>query len=240
MITCEEVLNNISLYIDNELSLKELEEFEKHIAQCDNCRKELEDIKEMIFSLNNLEEIELPDAYHEELMLKLNNKRNIKWYHIKNFKKYTLAASIFFVFISVALLRNNLQNNEIGAEGFSFTTTQYMESYENNMSRSGNISDIRYNIHLDVENLQETQTIIDNLPGNTIILNIDDTDFKWATLKKDININDYEFIKNELRTLGNIIMEHEEPSSETILVEGLSQNNEEVVSIQITIQEVNN
>lgn len=229
MRTCEEVINNISLYIDNELNDKEVEEFEKHISQCDNCTKELEDIKEVVLRVNNLEEIELPEGFHEELVLKLN-KESIKWYNTKNFKKYTLAASLFFIFISVTLFTNTLTSNELEPEGFS-ATSYIMGNPEVNMSRSHHNSNRTYNILLTVDNLEEAQTAIDNLLGDTLLLGMNDTDFKWATFQKDISINEYEFIEKELTALGSAIIEKERINNN---------NNEEIISLIITIEEINN
>ncbi len=59
MKPCEQQ-QNIALYVDGELSGKELAQFESHLAQCPACQEELEQVRELLRQLNDLPELEVP------------------------------------------------------------------------------------------------------------------------------------------------------------------------------------
>ena len=71
MKNCTEVRNLISLYIDDELSKAELEEFNEHINSCSHCRAELEEIKTIVRLCRDIDEVELPANFKLELHEKL-------------------------------------------------------------------------------------------------------------------------------------------------------------------------
>jgi hypothetical protein len=76
MKNCTEVRKLISLYIDNELSKAELEEFNKHINSCSHCRTELEEIKTVVRFCSDIDEVELPANFKSELHEKLVEIKN--------------------------------------------------------------------------------------------------------------------------------------------------------------------
>lgn len=49
---CSEVSKQIQLYLDNQLSLRQVRELEAHIAVCASCRQELSSLEEMVKSLH--------------------------------------------------------------------------------------------------------------------------------------------------------------------------------------------
>lgn len=76
MKNCTEVRNLISLYIDDELSKAELEEFNEHINSCNHCRAELEEIKTIVRLCRDIDEVELPANFKLELHEKLVEIKN--------------------------------------------------------------------------------------------------------------------------------------------------------------------
>lgn len=70
MKACEEIIDSISLYIDDILDKESLVEFNKHISECEECRMKLEEYKLQIELCNELEE-DLPVEFKEQLHLKL-------------------------------------------------------------------------------------------------------------------------------------------------------------------------
>jgi|GEM_PF-1138370 len=76
MKNCNEVRELILLYIDGELDDRELQEFESHIDDCDECKKELNEIKTVIDMCRDIDEVELPENFRDELHEKLVQAKN--------------------------------------------------------------------------------------------------------------------------------------------------------------------
>lgn len=70
-MNCEAVRELLWMYLEKETTAEDAEKIEKHLAECEDCREELELQKEMMETLAGLPEEELPEGYHEELMQKL-------------------------------------------------------------------------------------------------------------------------------------------------------------------------
>ena len=97
-MNCEYDKTKISAYIDGEASAEEMRETEEHIKSCAECRafyEELVDMKEMLFEM---EEMDLPEGYEDELHKRLSSsfgtnkaKKNYNW------KRWTAVAAIFLV-----------------------------------------------------------------------------------------------------------------------------------------------
>ena len=70
-MTCIEALEYISRALDNDLNEEEMAELEKHIEECEYCRKEYEDMKAIYIDIRNEKQYDLPSAFHEDLMKKI-------------------------------------------------------------------------------------------------------------------------------------------------------------------------
>ena len=96
---CDDYKELISLYFDKELDEKEEKELFEHLTNCPSCRKEFEELKVVMDMLGEIEEEELPDGFHNEVMAKIKaeakpQKKKTPW------ARYTsIAASICAVFI---------------------------------------------------------------------------------------------------------------------------------------------
>ncbi|OON93711.1 MAG: hypothetical protein ATN31_05370 [Candidatus Epulonipiscioides saccharophilum] len=110
-------LEQLSLYVDEEMDLPQKLEIEKHLKTCTNCQNDLKmmlEIKEQLANFTMLNEIELPNNFHDALMQKIHlqtinsqtihkdksitnikDQKNIK--HILYNKYYLSAASIFII-----------------------------------------------------------------------------------------------------------------------------------------------
>jgi len=71
----EDYREMISFYIDDLLGENEKREFEAHIEECLECRKELEEMKQVINELSEMDELDLPDGFEKELESKLLNAK---------------------------------------------------------------------------------------------------------------------------------------------------------------------
>ena len=102
---CEEILELLSLYIDNELDDVTAKAVEKHIESCSSCRSELEQLREIVKMCSELDEVELPDNFNEVLheRLKLEQKKmedNKKTIFMRN-RIMGAVASVAAIFILI-------------------------------------------------------------------------------------------------------------------------------------------
>ncbi len=75
---CETIRNMMSSYIDKELNDVEKKEFEKHLAECEQCREEYASMLDILAMCSNLEELELPQGFRTELHQKLVEEKKKK------------------------------------------------------------------------------------------------------------------------------------------------------------------
>ena len=68
---CENIKELMSMYIDNEINEVDKAKFEKHIAQCPQCKEEYEILKDLVLECSEIDEVELPQGFIEELHNKL-------------------------------------------------------------------------------------------------------------------------------------------------------------------------
>lgn len=75
---CEKYSAQISSYIDNELSARDLTDLENHITGCASCQAEVQLLREIIKDINNLQQVKIPDTFHQDLMDKIKSVPNPK------------------------------------------------------------------------------------------------------------------------------------------------------------------
>ncbi len=92
MYSCENCIEKFANYIDNELGGKELELFNEHIAVCEACRNELQNLVLVTSELASLPELELPGGFHEFAMQKIKAETNRKKL-FSNSRAYAYAAA---------------------------------------------------------------------------------------------------------------------------------------------------
>jgi hypothetical protein len=114
LLNCNEVNELISLYIDGALDEGRCCEFEEHIDSCEACRLQLEEMTQMVFACRELEEVELPDGFAEELHMKLakanqNEKRKsgVLNFPYNKIKLFSTVAAMFVLVLAIALLAKN-------------------------------------------------------------------------------------------------------------------------------------
>ncbi|RKD33169.1 zf-HC2 domain-containing protein [Thermohalobacter berrensis] len=120
---CKEFNENLSLYIDNELTMEKKEDFEAHLQHCQQCKKEYESMKLIVESLGSFKQVELPKNYKSELRRKLKNQRSRRTDNKKkiNWRLYSaLAACILIFIVSFGIISDNFiiqnQQNEMVQE----------------------------------------------------------------------------------------------------------------------------
>lgn len=75
---CIEYSELISAYVDQMLSPQEEEQLTKHLKVCQSCQEELNSLKQIKSMCNQIEEVSLPDMFHEQLMQRLKSEKQVK------------------------------------------------------------------------------------------------------------------------------------------------------------------
>jgi len=123
MSICAKILDDLPLYIDNALDTKEISLIDDHIKSCPSCEKELNELTALLDKLNDLEELELPPNYHQELIARLNQEMAPPKTPSKgnSYRKYTFAAACVVVFATVWFL--NINNDVIDPDlGYTWSS----------------------------------------------------------------------------------------------------------------------
>jgi len=68
MMTCKEVLDSISAYLDEDLKQEVREEMHKHIGVCTDCRAEFDTMTMTIKLYRHYERTEMPASCHDRLV----------------------------------------------------------------------------------------------------------------------------------------------------------------------------
>lgn len=71
---CEYYQELLSPYLDKELTKEEQEALEIHLQSCAYCRASLDRLQEMLKHLKVLQDVELPEGFHEKLMEKIGEQ----------------------------------------------------------------------------------------------------------------------------------------------------------------------
>lgn len=97
-----------SLYIDHALSEEERVDFEAHLEGCEECRMKLKNLQLIVESINEIEEVDLPDNFSASLRQKLEQveaQKHRKKYPWLNRKFYsTIAAGLLLGVVATAML----------------------------------------------------------------------------------------------------------------------------------------
>ena len=108
-MTCDKALKLINAYISgDEVCFNE--EFFEHINSCENCRREYEEVEDIITALNNTEYVPLPENFHNELREKLKNEKGKK-HKVKYAKYAAVAACAGVIFIGSSFLTGNMNSD---------------------------------------------------------------------------------------------------------------------------------
>lgn len=75
---CIEYRELISAYVDEMLNPQEEEQLITHLKTCQACREEVEILKEMRQMCQQMEEVSLPEGFHEDLMKQLKREEQVK------------------------------------------------------------------------------------------------------------------------------------------------------------------
>ena len=67
-LTCAQLVELVTDYLEQRLSIRDTERFEEHLAFCDGCSTYLEQMRATIAATGRLREVELPGDLQERLL----------------------------------------------------------------------------------------------------------------------------------------------------------------------------
>lgn len=131
MKNCNEIMEMMPQYIDNELDGNARTEFEKHMANCTECKRELEEIINIVALCGDMSEEELPESFRSDLHKKLLNvkaEEERKSKFVNFFSKYSKLGSSIAAVVLIAILARGLW----GGLNFSHSkaSTESKSSYD--------------------------------------------------------------------------------------------------------------
>lgn len=109
---CIEYSELISAYVDEMLNPQEEEKLLMHLKTCQACQKELEVLKQMQMMCHHIEEVSLPDRFHEDLMKRLKAEKKVKpfikfkWQYGSALVATMLVGILFFNQLGIISLKN--------------------------------------------------------------------------------------------------------------------------------------
>ncbi len=115
-MNCKDFDLYASAYIDNMISDEEKLDFENHINKCENCKVAFQNLKIIVKSTNNIEEVELPQNFSDELRQKLEAENTCKSENKfpNKIKILTgVVAGLLITVMSLSLLNNYLINQNM-------------------------------------------------------------------------------------------------------------------------------
>lgn len=109
---CERIRQLMSAYIDNEMNEVDKIKFEKHIATCPQCKEEYELLKDIVNECSDVNEVELPENFREELhnmLLKAEGRKSRRFSDfIRKNRWQTIAGSAVAAVLIFAIAYNGL------------------------------------------------------------------------------------------------------------------------------------
>lgn len=132
-MNCNKVQEQISLLIDNKLSLEEVKELMKHLESCSNCKQLHDDFVKVKKVLSTKPKINISDNFTDSVMNQIykteHKKKDNNIIHI-NIKKYFVFAASFLFIISASVFfvtqqtKSNINSSLLDSESI-------FETYDN-------------------------------------------------------------------------------------------------------------
>jgi CO dehydrogenase/acetyl-CoA synthase beta subunit len=132
-MNCNKFQEQISLLIDNKLSLEEVKELMKHLESCSNCKQLHDDFVKVKKVLSTKPKINISDNFTDSVMNQIykteHKKKDNNIIHI-NIKKYFVFAASFLFIVSASVFfvmqqtKSNINSSLLDSESI-------FETYDN-------------------------------------------------------------------------------------------------------------
>lgn len=127
-MNCAEIQELLSVYIDEACTHTEALDVEDHLNTCPECMKEYVWLKKIVEDLNDLEEIDVPEGFHEELMQKIQGEASTKKRFPRFSYRYSIIAASLCLTVIFGLLGVKMFKEIMLETQKSTMTTAVMES----------------------------------------------------------------------------------------------------------------
>jgi len=155
---CIKALDMMNDYIDGQLNKDETELFEKHLQSCEACKSDYEFMNNIIDKLHSIEEVEVPETLHDDIMRKIQHiapsKARFTW--VKPITSFVAAAFLLFVIFSV-FTSDNFMNFTKSDDSAMMTASDSAVSESSNHSTNGIMS----KLDGDQDNRQNNEVTMD-------------------------------------------------------------------------------
>jgi predicted anti-sigma-YlaC factor YlaD len=74
-ITCQEVVELVTDYLESRMAPEDVAVFEEHLDLCDGCRWYVEQMRLTIATVGRIEESDVPDEMHDSLLHAFRRRR---------------------------------------------------------------------------------------------------------------------------------------------------------------------
>lgn len=166
----------LSLYIDDELDSSQRSKVKEHIQVCENCQSDLKALLEIKEQLSNLEEITLPENFHNELMNKITPKKD------KPIKYYATVASFLLIFIISTSVFFNSSKSNLDNEIQGVNILQNLPQTQNRMLMEQ--APLEQPVSFMIELNAKSKELVD-----TIRIELDDKNLNYADISTDNNLH---------------------------------------------------
>lgn len=170
---CRQARTFLSPYIDASLPDEKIIELEKHLSSCDDCRREMDDLKMMVARLRDMETLRVPDGFMEEmheLLLQekaaaLNNKNKFmstvpRWFVVTAASVALLAGIFISSMIPSGMIANLFDNsgesNAPQSGKLSWKIEKFLQEKEQQMQAA--LQDIQQGRETDPSNSEPSNT----------------------------------------------------------------------------------
>lgn len=99
-MSCEEIKNLLDEYITGELDEQSCGEVEKHLGNCADCRRELDELKALKCELSKLAQ-DVPDGFDERLSAKIKKQKRIAFFGLTGIGASAAAAVVLICLIGI-------------------------------------------------------------------------------------------------------------------------------------------
>lgn len=103
-MNCAEIQALLSAYIDDECDPGEKNLIQAHLDTCPECMKAYIWIKKIVEDLNDIDELDVPEGFHEDLMQKIQGEPSSKKRIPRFSYRYSIAAASLFLTLVFGLL----------------------------------------------------------------------------------------------------------------------------------------
>ncbi|MCK0473767.1 anti-sigma factor [Halalkalibacter sp. APA_J-10(15)] len=120
-MTCEKQYDKlIQAYLDEEITSEERKQLNEHLAECEECRRRVQELKKTIAFVQSSSHIAAPSNFTSAVMNQLpERKQTSKWKQWTRRHPVIVAAAVFFLLMAMSLSTMWNDENELVVRGSS-------------------------------------------------------------------------------------------------------------------------